>query len=108
MQVAYVLLGSAIVAEVCGTMALRASDGFSRVAPATLTVVAYGLSFYLVSHALRRLDVGLVYATWAGTGTALVAVLGIAFLNEPITALKATSLALIVAGVVGLNLQEAH
>jgi small multidrug resistance pump len=108
MQAAYLLLGSAIVAEVCGTMALRASDGFTRPVPAALTVVAYGLSFYAVSLTLRTLDVGVVYAIWAGTGTALVATLGIAFLNESLTALKVASVTLIVAGVVGLNLQEVH
>jgi small multidrug resistance pump len=99
-------LASAILAEVCGTMALRASHGWTRVGPTVLAIVAYLLSFYALSLTLRSLDVGVVYAIWAAVGTALIATLGIAFLDEPLNAAKVACLTLIVAGVIGLSLQE--
>lgn len=102
------LLATAIAAEVCGTFALRASDGWQRPAPTALAIVAYLTSFYALSLVLRSLDVGIVYAIWAAVGTALIAGLGIAFLDEPLTAAKLGFLALIVVGVVGLSLQESH
>lgn len=105
---ASVVLASAILAEVCGTMALRASDGWTRVGPTALAVASYLVSFYALSLALRSLDVGVVYAIWAAVGTALIAALGIAFLDEPLTAVKVACLMLIVVGVVGLSLQESQ
>jgi small multidrug resistance pump len=105
---AALLLACAILAEVCGTMALRASDGWTRPGPTAVAIVCYLMSFYALSLALRTLDVGIVYAIWAAVGTALIAGLGIAFLGEPLTQVKLACLALIVVGVVGLSLQGSH
>ncbi len=69
---AYVLLAIAIVAEVVATSALRASDGFTRVVPAAIVVVGYGVSFYLLSLTLRTLPVSIVYAVWSGAGIVLI------------------------------------
>jgi small multidrug resistance pump len=69
---AYVLLAIAIVAEVVATSALRASDGFTRLIPATVVVVGYGISFYLLSLTLRSIPVGIVYAVWSGAGIVLI------------------------------------
>jgi small multidrug resistance pump len=102
------VLAAAILAEVCGTMALRASDGWTRVGPTILATASYLVSFYALSLSLRSLDVGVVYAIWAAVGTALIAALGIAFLDEPLTVVKVACLSLIVVGVVGLSLQERH
>ncbi len=99
-----VLLAFAIVAEVTGTVALRLSDGFSKAGWGLVVVLAYGLAFFFMSKALRDLELGFVYAVWAGAGTALIALVGIVAWGEPATALKLASLALIVGGVVGLNL----
>jgi small multidrug resistance pump len=94
----------AILTEVAATLALRSSDGFTRPGPSIVVVVGYGASFVLLSIVLRDLEVGFVYAVWSGVGTALVAAIGMLVLGEAVTALKIASLALIVAGVVGLNL----
>jgi small multidrug resistance pump len=102
------LLGAAIVVEVIATLALRASDGFSRPGPAAIVVVGYGIAFFLLALVLKELEVGLVYAIWSGAGTALVAVIGILALGETATALKVGSIALIILGVVGLNLGGAR
>jgi small multidrug resistance pump len=103
---AYLLI--AIATEVAGTVALRASDGFSRLWPSVGVVVGYGLSFVFLALTLRHLELSLAYAVWAGLGTAAIALIGIFFLDEGSDFLKLASIALIVVGVVGLNLAEAE
>lgn len=98
-----ILLSLAIVAEVAGTVSLRLSAGFSRPLPVAGVLVGYGISFWLLALVLRSMPIGLVYAVWSAAGTALVAGIGIVVFGESATALKFASLALIVAGVVGLN-----
>jgi len=102
------LLSFAIVTEVAGTVALRYSDGFTRLAPSAVVVVGYGVSFWLLALVLRELSVGTTYAVWSAAGTALIAVIGVLAFGEPATALKLASLALIIIGVVGLNLAGSH
>ena len=104
----WVLLGFAIVAEVVGTVALRFSEGFTRPAPSAVCVVAYLFTFYGLAVTVRDLPLGLVYAIWAGAGTALVAVIGMVALGEGVSALKIASLVLVVVGIVGLNLAGTH
>jgi small multidrug resistance pump len=100
----WLLLAVSILAEVVGTVALRVSEGFTRPVPSTLCVVAYLFTFYGLAVTVRELPLGLVYAIWAGAGTALVAVIGTVAFGEAISGLKVVSLALVVAGIVGLNL----
>jgi small multidrug resistance pump len=103
-----VLLGLAIAVEVCATLALRASDGFSKIGPSIFVVVGYATSFWLLSLVLRDISVGTSYAIWSGVGTAALAIIGMIALGEPATALRIGSIALIVAGVIGLNVAGAH
>ena len=105
---ASILLALAIAAEVLGTVALRQSDGFSRPLASTAAVVGYVLAFALLAPVLEQLDIGLVYAIWAGVGTALIAVIGVLAWGEPAGAIKVLSIAAVIAGVVGLNLSGAH
>lgn len=102
------LLSLAIVTEVAGTVALRYSEGFTRLLPSAAVVLGYGASFWLLALVLRELSVGTTYAVWSAAGTALIAVFGMFALGEPATALKLASLALIIIGVVGLNLAGSH
>lgn len=102
------LLAIAIVAEVAGTVALKFTDGFTKLGPSALVVGAYALSFWMLALVLRDLPIGLTYAVWAAAGTALIAAIGIVAFGEPATTLKLLSLSLIIAGVVGLNLAGSH
>jgi small multidrug resistance pump len=102
------LLSLAIVTEVVGTVALRYSDGFTKLAPGVVVVLGYGASFWLLALVLKQLSIGTTYAVWSAAGTALIAAFGIFALGEPATALKLASLGLIVVGVIGLNLGGAH
>lgn len=99
----WIMLSLAIVTEVVATTALKASDGFSRAAPAVVVVVGYVASFYLMARALKTLDVGVVYAIWSGAGTAAIAALGVVFFAESISVMKVFWIAVIIAGVVGLQ-----
>jgi small multidrug resistance pump len=102
------LLSLAIVTEVAGTVALRYTDGFTRVLPSAVVVIGYGVSFWLLALVLKELSIGLTYAVWSAAGTALIAAIGVLAFGEPATALKLASLGLIILGVVGLNLAGAH
>jgi small multidrug resistance pump len=90
--------------EVCGTTCLKLSDGLTRWLPSVLIFVFYGAAFVLMSFAVKKLDLSLTYAIWSGVGTLLIALIGFFWFKEPFTALKAVSMALVIAGVIGLNL----
>lgn len=97
-------LAAAILLEICGTTALKLSDGFTRPLPVAVVLSCYVASFSLLAIALRAIDLSVAYAVWAGVGTAAVAVIGIAWFDETAGAGKLASLSLIVLGVVGLHL----
>ncbi|MDI4639124.1 MULTISPECIES: DMT family transporter [Halomonadaceae] len=96
----YVFLALAIIAEVVGTTALKASEEFSRFWPSVLVVVCYGLAFYLLSLALRTLPVGIAYAFWAGLGIVLVTLIGILVYGERPDLPAVLGLGMIIGGVV--------
>ncbi|MFE9776204.1 DMT family transporter [Streptomyces sp. NPDC005931] len=104
----YLLLAGAIAAEVVGTTAMKYSEGFSKWGPSLLTVVGYLVSFGLLAQTLKTLSVGTAYAIWSGVGTAAIATIGIVFMGEGMTLVKAAGIALIIVGVVVLNLGGAH
>ena len=97
------MLALAIGLEVCGTTCMKLSDGFSKPIYTGLVALFYLLCFWALSVALRTLPVGVVYAIWSGVGTVLVAIVGLVVFREPMSALKAASIGLIVAGVAGLQ-----
>ena len=105
---AWVYLILAILSETAGTTSMKYAEGFTRLVPSVAVGVFYAVSIVLLTMTLRSIDISVAYAVWSGVGTALIAAIGIAWFGEPLTAIKLASLALIVAGVVGLNLGGAH
>jgi small multidrug resistance pump len=105
--VGWVLLAAAIATEVAGTLALRVLSGGWRIGPALVVAVGYVGSFVLLALALRTITVSTAYAVWAGVGTAGVAVLAWLMFGERISWVGAAGIALIIAGVVVLNLSGA-
>ncbi len=95
----WVLLTAAIATEVAGTLALRGSDGFSKLVPSAITVAGYVASFVLLAIVLKSLPVGVVYAIWSAVGIALVAVLGKLIFDDPVPPLAIAGMVLIVGGV---------
>jgi small multidrug resistance pump len=104
----YVLLAGAILAEVLGTTALKLSIGFTKLWPSVVTVVGYLISFALLAQTLKTIEVGTAYAIWSAVGTALVVSIGIIFFNESANLVKILGIALIIIGVVLLNLSNSH
>lgn len=104
---AWVALVLAILLEVAATLSLR-SAGTGSVPAIAVVVVGYLGSFVLLAIVLRSIEIGTTYAVWAGSGTALIALIGMVALGEAVSAVKLGSLALIIVGVVGLNLSGAH
>jgi small multidrug resistance pump len=100
----WLYLAGAILLEVAGTSCMKLSEGFTKLVPSILIFVFYILSFVGLTIALKKIDVSIAYAIWAGIGTALIAVIGIVYFKESLTPVKVLSILLIIAGVVGLNL----
>lgn len=94
----------AIALEVTATILMKYSDGFTRLGPTIGMLVFYGLSLAPLARVLKELEVGAVYAIWSALGTAAVALLGMFLFHEPANGLKVFSIALIIVGVVCLNL----
>lgn len=104
----WLLLTFAILLEVTGTTCMKLSEGFTRLAPSVLLFVFYAASFSALALALKRIELSLAYAIWSGLGTLLIAIIGVLYFREAMTVLKGMSIALIIAGVVGLNLAGAR
>jgi len=100
---AWLTLGIAIVAEVVGTCALKASEGFSRLWPSVIVVVGYAVAFYCLSLVLKTIPVGIAYAVWSGLGIVLITLAAWALYGQTIDLAGMTGMGLIVAGVVMLN-----
>jgi len=85
---------------------MKLSQGFTRLIPSVLIAVFYLPSFIFLTLALRKIDVSVSYANWSGLGMASIAAIGIIWFHEPVAMVKIISLALIILGVVGLNISE--
>jgi small multidrug resistance pump len=105
-----IYLTVAILSEVVGTSALKASDGFSKPLPSIIVVVGYGVSFLLLSLALRSIPVAVAYAIWSGVGQALIALVAWFAFRQTLNAGEIAGMGLIIGGVVLLSLfsQTAH
>lgn len=99
----WLLLAAAILFEVAGTTCMKLAEGFTRPVPSVLIFVFYAVSFGLLTVALKRLDVSVVYPIWSGVGTTIIAVIGVWWFGEELTWLKTASVALVILGVVGLS-----
>jgi small multidrug resistance pump len=99
----YLYLAIAILAEVIGTSALKASDGFRRPRPSAVVVLGYGVAFYFLSLALQSLSVGVAYAIWSGAGVALITLVGWLVFKQRLDRPALLGIGLIVTGVLVLK-----
>ncbi len=100
----WVYLTIAIVSEVIGTTNMKLSESFTKTIPSILIFIFYGISFTMLTFALKKLDISVAYAIWSGVGTALVVIIGILWFKEPMTVIKIASVGLIILGVIGLEM----
>jgi small multidrug resistance pump len=106
-MMAYVYLTVAIAAEVIGTTALKASEGFTRLGPSLIVVLGYAVSFYGLSIVLKILPVGITYAVWSGLGIVLVTITGAIVFRQIPDAAAMLGMGLIIAGVLIANVFSA-
>jgi quaternary ammonium compound-resistance protein SugE len=104
--VAWLIIVVAGMFETGFAVSLKLSQGITRLWPTISFAVCALVSFGLLTLALRKLEVGAAYAVWTGIGAAGTAAVGMIFLGDAVSTLKLVSIALILAGVVGLNLSQ--
>ncbi|WP_350979358.1 multidrug efflux SMR transporter [Shewanella sp. AC34-MNA-CIBAN-0136] len=100
----WIFLSVAILTEVVATSALKASDGFSKLAPSIVVIVGYVLSFYFLSLALKGIPVGIAYATWAGLGIVLITAIAWVMYGQKLDLGALVGMTFILIGVVVMNL----
>jgi quaternary ammonium compound-resistance protein SugE len=100
----WILIASAGALEVTFTTAMKYADGFTKLVPSLIFLVAYAGSAWFLAQAVRTIPLGTAYAVWTGIGAVGTALIGIALFGEPATALRLMFLALIVIGIIGLKL----
>jgi small multidrug resistance pump len=98
----YLIIG--VLCDVAGTVALKLSNGCTRLWPTATMLLLYTVGFFPLALALRGMPVSVAYAVWSALGTALVVAIGIFWFKEPATGMKMLALALIITGLVFLNL----
>jgi len=101
---AWLFLTAAGVLEIVWAVGLKYTEGFTRLVPSAITVLAMIGSIYLLALAVRAIPIGTAYAVWTGIGAVGVAILGMVLFGEPKDALRIGSILLIVLGIAGLKL----
>ena len=104
---AWMILFVAGLLEVVWSVSMKASDGFTRGLCTGITLLAAGVSFFLLGLAMKSLPVGIAYAVWTGIGAIGAAILGMVFFKEPVTTARIACIAAIVIGVLGLKFLSA-
>ena len=99
----WIFLSVAIVSEVIGTSALKATGEFTRLWPSVIVVIGYVSAFYFLTLTLRTIPIGIAYAIWSGVGVALITLVGWLFYKQTLDVPAFVGITLIVAGVVVLN-----
>lgn len=101
---AYLYLAIAIVGELIGTTYLKYSDGFTKLWPSVISIVSYGLCFFIFSKSLQSINLSVAYATWSAVGLIVTSLISVFIFKEGITPAGIAAIVMITAGVVVLNL----
>ena len=96
---AYIILGLAIVLEITGTSFVKDTEGFTKWLPTLICLLTICFSYYLMSHVVNFVPVGITYATWSGLGIAAITIIGIIKYNQIPNIPTIIGLTLIIAGV---------
>ncbi|SDF87881.1 small multidrug resistance pump [Methanolobus vulcani] len=102
----YLYLAFAIIFEICGTTCMKLSAGLTKPLPSVLIFVFYGISFISFTIALKKIEVSVAYAIWAGLGVAMISAIGHFGFGEPMPPVRIAFLVLIAIGVIGLHLSS--
>ena len=107
MSLAWIFLLLAGFFEICFTIALKYSQGFTRLIPSLFTAIFIVLRFFSVAQAMKEISIGTAYAVWAGIGAAGTVICGMIFFGDSVHIIRLVSLAMIMIGIVGLKLAQA-
>lgn len=99
----WVFLAVTVALEVVGTLCLRASQGFTVLAPSVVSVTSYAATVVVLSLALKTIPMSLAYVVWTGAGTTGIVALSIVFFDDVMTAASWTGIVLVVVGVMMIN-----
>ncbi len=83
---------------------MKLSEGFTKLVPSVMIFVCYAIAFTCITFAIRKIEISVAYTIWAGVGVTLIALIGMLYFGEQVNTLKLASIALVIAGVVGLRL----
>ena len=100
----YLFLFIAVVGEVVGTSTLKATEGFTRIGPTIVVVLAYAIAFYFLSLSVQRFPIGVLYAVWSGLGIVLIALAGFIIYGDRLDMPALIGLAMIIGGVATIQL----
>lgn len=101
----WLFLFLAIIGEVIGTSALKASDGFTKIVPSIIVVAGYAVAFFFLSLTLKdNINIGVVYAIWSGVGVSLISAIGYLYYKQSLDIPALLGIALIIIGVMIINL----
>lgn len=103
-SMAWIFLIGSILTEVVGMIILKYSNGFSLLLPTALAICCILASLWLISLSLKQLELGITYAVWAGSSSAILALIGVSFYAESITLIKTIGITLTILGVILLNI----
>ena len=104
----YIILFTAILFEVLGTMLLPASQNFSKILPTSILIISYVISFYMLAIVSQKLPLSVVYASWSGIGIFSIAILSYIFYKQSLNWQTMLGLFLIVLGVTIVNIYKAQ
>lgn len=99
----WILLAIGVAIEILATTALKLSDGFTKIGFASLTLICFGLAFYIMSLVVRTMPLGIAYSVWAGGGIAGVTLVGVLAFGQALDGYGYLGIGLILAGVMVLN-----
>lgn len=99
----YFYLAIAIVTEVAGTIALKPSEGFTKLIPSLIVVVGYGLSFYFFALVLKTIPVGVAYAMWSACGIVLITIAGAFLFGQRMDLPAIIGMSLVIIGIIVMN-----
>lgn len=106
-MVYWLLLLVTIIFEVAGTIAMKLSNGLTKLVPSVLIFVFYGICFSIFAIVVKKINLSIAYAIWSGLGTLLITIISVYFFKEHINLFQALCILFIVLGVIGLKVSSA-
>ena len=100
----WIVLGIAILCEVIGTSALKATDNFTKLWPSLIVVIGYGSAFFFLSMTLKTIPIGVAYAIWSGVGVSLICIASWLIYGQKLDIPAVVGIVLIASGVIVMNL----